>query len=146
MLAYKELLHRRHGLLARHKETGELMYGFIHGNWALCNSRPDGRWCGVNGELDVLRATGCYADFTMPSAPTNTQTSTINSIYYAADVPGRCKSHDRGLRARVGAAPPAEHLSMIQGPLELDWSRRKFGILPRIENADLARQTRMRAL
>ena len=26
---------------------------------------------------------------------------------------------------------------MIQGPLELDWSRRKFGLIPRIENADL---------
>ena len=41
--AFKDLLARRHGLLARDRCTGELAYAFIHGNWALCNSRPDGR-------------------------------------------------------------------------------------------------------
>ncbi len=50
---FKELLARRHGLLSRRRGDGELAYGFIHGNWSLCNSRPDGRWCGVNDELDV---------------------------------------------------------------------------------------------
>ena len=50
-------------------ERSEVGYAFIHGNWSLCNSRPDGRYCGVNNELDVLRETGCYADFTLPSAP-----------------------------------------------------------------------------
>jgi hypothetical protein len=45
---FKELLARQHGLLARHRDTGGITYGFIHGNWALCNSRPDGRWCGAN--------------------------------------------------------------------------------------------------
>ena len=61
----------RHGLLRRDPTTGEIIYGFIHGNWALCNCRPDGRWCGVDQELTVLRETGCYADFTLPSAPTD---------------------------------------------------------------------------
>ena len=64
-------------------------YGFIHGNWSLDNSRPDGRWCGVNNELQVLRETGCYADFTLPSAPSECQTRKINSIYYASDDPVR---------------------------------------------------------
>src|SRR5262249_33803104 len=81
LLAYKDLLATRHGLLSRRRATGELVYGFIHGNWALCNSRPDGRWCGVNNELRILRETGCYADFTMPSAPSATQTRKINSLY-----------------------------------------------------------------
>ena len=134
---FKLELYHRHGLLRRDPRTGEIVYGFIHGNWALCNSRPDGRWCGVDQELTVLRETGCYADFTLPSAPSNTQTSTINSIYYAADRPGRCKSHDHGTPATVGQAAPANHLLMIQGPLLPDWSRPKFGVLPRIENGDI---------
>ena len=65
---FKRELHDRHGLLQR-DATGQIRYGFIHGNWALDNSRCDGRWCGVNDELSILRETGCYADFTMPSAP-----------------------------------------------------------------------------
>ena len=134
---FRDTLFHRHGLLRRDPATGEIIYGFIHGNWALCNCRPDGRWCGVDQELTVLRETGCYADFTLPSAPTDTQTRTINSIYYATDIPGQRKSHDAGVRARVGHVSPREHLLMVQGPLELDWSRRKFGLIPRIENADI---------
>lgn len=48
---------------------GKPRFGFIHGNWALNNSRRDGRWCGVNDELRILREEGCYANFTLPSAP-----------------------------------------------------------------------------
>ena len=133
---FKETLFHQHGLL-RKNGRGEITYGFVHGNWALCNSRPDGRWCGVNNELTVLRQTGCYADFTMPSAPNSTQTVTVNSIYYATDRPPRPKAHDVGIAARVGQAPPDEGLLLIQGPLALDWRRRKWGILPRLENAEL---------
>ena len=35
--AFRETLFHQHGLLRRHPETGEIIYGFIHGNWALCN-------------------------------------------------------------------------------------------------------------
>lgn len=135
--SFRDTLFHRHGLLRRDPITGEIAYGFIHGNWALCNCRPDGRWCGVDQELTVLRETGCYADFTLPSAPTNTQTRTINSVYYATDLPGQRKSHNTGIRAKAGVAAPPNHLLMIQGPLELDWSRRKFGLIPRLENADI---------
>jgi hypothetical protein len=133
LLAFKELLAHGHGLLARRRDTGELAYGFIHGNWALDNARPDGRWCGVNNELDVLRRTGCYADFTLPSAPSPTQTRKINSVYYAVGQPARSKSHDWGID--VGKGPvPDNALLLIQGPLLLDWGRRKWGLLPRLEN------------
>lgn len=136
LLSFKALLAERHGLLATDNATGELAYGFIHGNWALDNSLPDGRWCGVNNELDVLRETGCYADFTFPSAPDPSQPRTLNRIYYAVDDPERPKSHDTGVR--VGAAPrPDRALMLIQGPLLPDWSRRKRGIVPGLENGCL---------
>lgn len=139
LLDFKRTLSERHGLLSRDQETGEVVYGFIHGNWALDNSRADGRCCGVNNELDVLRETGCYADFTLPSAPTEaieTQTRKTNSIYWAVDDPSRPKSHDSG--TDLGTRPrPENSLLMIQGPLLLDWGRRKFGVLPRIENGCL---------
>jgi hypothetical protein len=134
---FRDTLFHQHGLLRRNPKTGRTEYGFIHGNWALCNSRPDGLLCGVGQELTVLLKTGCYADFTMPSAPSATQTQTINSIYYAKDIPGRCKSHDEGIRSQVGLQPPADHLLMIQGPLLLDWQSRKFRTIPRIENGDI---------
>jgi len=120
-----------HGLLSRGR------YGFIHGNWSLDNSRPDGRWCGVNNELQVLRETGCYADFTLPSAPSATQTRKINSIYYATDDPLRPKSHDTGVDVCVGGQPVGD-VMIIQGPLALDWHDRKWGVLPRIENGDVS--------
>lgn len=134
---FRDTLFHRHGFLRRDPRTDEIVYGFIHGNWALCNSRPDGLLCGVDQELTVLLKTGCYADFTMPSAPSATQTRTINSIYYAQDQPGRRKSHDTGLRARVGQSAPSDRLLMVQGPLLPDWSSRKFGLIPRIENGDV---------
>ncbi len=136
LLDFKKTLAEGHGLLARRRDTAEVAYGFIHGNWALDNSRPDGRFCGVNDELDVLRETGCYADFTMPSAPDRCQTRTINSVYYAVDDPGRPRSHDRGVELGPAGAP-AGGLMMIQGPLLLDWSRRKWGLVPRLENGCL---------
>ncbi len=135
--AFRDTLHHRHGLLRRDAATGRIVFGFIHGNWALCNSLPNGRWCGVDEELTVLLETGCYADFTLPSAPSPAQTRTINSIYYARNLPGRRKSHDSGVRARAGCAPPADHLLLVQGPLVLDWESRKLGLVPRIENGDL---------
>jgi hypothetical protein len=136
LTTFTQLLATRHGLLARHKQTGALGYAFIHGNWALCNARPDGRWCGVNEELTVLRETGCFADFTFPSAPNPTQPPTINSIYYAWDRPGRPRSADRGLA--IGTAPaPENSLLLIQGPLLLDWRRRKWKLVPRVENGCL---------
>jgi hypothetical protein len=134
LLRAKQVLAMRHGLLSRYRETGQIAYGFVHGNWALCNSRPDGEWCGVNNELAVLRETGCYADFTLPSAPSPTQTPKINSIYYACDDPRRPRSHDRGIDVGAGRQPP-DSLMLIQGPLCLNWRRRRWGIVPRIENA-----------
>jgi Glycosyl transferase family 2 len=123
-----------HGLLGRHRDTGAPGYAFVHGNWALDNARPDGRWCGVNDEIRILRETGCYADFTYPSAPSPTQPPTVNALYYATGDACRPRGHDRGVAVGAGAAP-RDALMLVQGPLGLDWSRRKWGCLPRLENA-----------
>ena len=136
LMAFKNTLHHKHGLLSKDPATGEPVYAFIHGNWALNNCRRDGRKCGVNNEIDILRETGCYADFTLPSSPSETQTRTINSIYWATDKPGQPKSHDSGVAVGFGPKPP-NSLLMIQGPLLLDWNRRKFGIIPKVENSCL---------
>lgn len=133
---FRETLSKKHGLLPKDAKTGETKYAFIHGNWALDNSRKDGRWCGVNDEIDILLKTGCYVDMTLPSAPSDTQTRKINSIYYAVDDPDRPKSHDTGVDACVGRVNETD-LLMIQGPLTLNWRRRKWGIFPRIESGGL---------
>lgn len=137
LLEYKNVLAEKHGLLPRNRFSSETQYGFIHGNWALDNSRPDGKWCGVNNEITILQETGCYADFTMPSAPDITQTKTINSIYYAVDNPNKPKSHNTGKPAVAGITGQ-KGLLCIQGPLCLNIHSRKFGILPRIENGCLS--------
>jgi len=135
---FTEMLHTEHGAFSRDAESGKLQYCFIHGNWSLCNSRPDGRWCGVNDELLILRDTGCYADMTFPSAPSDTQPSKINSIYYATDKPGQPKSHDTGVDVEVGVKESGD-LMIIQGPLGLNLKHRKKGIFPQIENSDVRR-------
>ena len=130
-----QVLSDRHGLLRRDAD-GNLQYGFIHGNWALDNSHPDGRWCGVNDELSILKETGCYADFTMPAAPHPAQTRTINSIYYAVGDPNRCKSHDTGIHSRVSVSEPDKALLMIQGPLVV--SQDRLWHKPRVENGNVS--------
>lgn len=136
--SFTGVLLERFGALPIMPGTLRAAWAFVHGNWALDNSRPDRRWCGVDDELTVLAEEGCYADFTLPSAPDGTQTRTINSIYYATDDPARAKSHDRGVHVRVGGRAEG-HLMIVQGPLGLNWRWRKFGVLPRIENADVRR-------
>jgi hypothetical protein len=135
---YVTTLHERHGLLRKDPITGKTIYCFIHGNWALDNSRPDGRWCGVDNELDILVETGCYADMTMPSAPSDTQTSKINSIYFSRGRAGQRKSHNTGRDVRAGRWGDPGELLFIQGPLTLNWREAKLRIIPKIESAELS--------
>lgn len=137
LVAFSKTLRSRHGLLRADGDT-DPAYCFIHGNWALDNSRPDGKWCGVDNELSVLVDTGCRADMTMPSAPSDTQTQKINSIYAARGVEGKRKSHDTGRDIRVGEWLEPGELLLIQGPLALNWRRRKAGVLPKIENGEIS--------
>ena len=138
LLEFRDFLHGER-LLGIDKQ-GHPGYAFIHGNWALCNGRPDGQCCGVNEELDVLLKTGCYADLTFPSIPSPTQPKQFcNSIYFSKTVPGVSRSYDFGKPARVGYKPGGDELLMIQGPVALNWKWRKHGIIPRIEHSDLCK-------
>jgi len=124
-----------HGLLSKAPD-GSLAYGFVHGNWALDDSDPHGRGCGVRGELAILKQSGCYADFTMPSAPHPAQARKVNEIYWSQSTMHGA-SHNHGIRLDT-RAPQIEKrtkedwLLMVQGPLGLDWGRKK------IENAEVA--------
>src|SRR5690349_1061171 len=53
LLNFIQILHATHGLLRR-GAGGAISYGFIHGNCALNNAHPSGRWCGVDDETSIL--------------------------------------------------------------------------------------------
>ena len=131
---FTEALASRHGLLR--SEEGRLRFGFIHGNWALDNARPDGRWCGLNNEITLLRKLGCYADFTLPAAPDVSQAGPVNVIYRVRDDPERPRSHARGSVVEAGT-PAVGDLTLIPGPLGLDWTARPF-YKPRLDTGELA--------
>jgi hypothetical protein len=138
---YVNKLHLDHGALGINAKTGQPGYVFIHGNWALCNSAQDASVCGVNNEISLLRDTGCYADMTLPSAPSITQVNMVNRIYYARSSADATTGHSSGVVVGQGGACPSDkHLMLIPGPLGLSWHNRKFGLLPRIENAELAQK------
>jgi hypothetical protein len=127
-----ERLTERHELLR--KVEGRVRFGFIHGNWALDNSFPGGRWCGLNDEITLLRDLGCYADFTMPSGACPSQSRTINTVYWCTDDPTSPKSYDRGIPVEEGKKAVGD-LLMIPGPLGLRWRGR---LLPRMETGEVA--------
>lgn len=122
-----------HGLLRQ--RDGRTVFGFIHGNFALDNSHPAGRWCGLGGEITLLRDLGCYADFTMPSLPSPTQSRVVNQIYWCTgNAGGRPRSFDRGIRAVMGGGRQGD-LLMIAGPLGIRFGER---LMPRLETGEIA--------
>jgi hypothetical protein len=131
IVAFRDVLYNRHGLLRRNAASGLIEYGFIHGNWALDDSGSHGRFCGVKDEITILKETGCYSDFTYPTQP-----PAINRIYYASDDPFRSKSHHKGVDACFGREPSGD-LLLITGPLAVNWRKRRRGIFPAIENGDI---------
>jgi hypothetical protein len=123
-----------HGHLAREPGGGRVRYAFIHGNWCLANARRDGRWCGVAEELPLLHETGCYADFTFPAAPDESQPAIVNQIYWPDGDLGRRRAYEQGTPARVGERRDGDRILMVEGPLS--FALRPGGWpVPRIENA-----------
>jgi hypothetical protein len=124
-----------HGCLSRDRGQGPPRYAFVHGNWALANS-GNGHACGVDDELQILADTGCYADFTLPSAPDASQIAKINHLYECRLPLDRRAAHRRGLALQSDRAPTAFPL-IVQGPLALTLRRRGGRWGPAIENGDL---------
>jgi hypothetical protein len=132
MATFCQTLYSRHGLL---RQVGSrILFGFIHGNWALDNSLPGGKWCGLNDEIAILRDLGCYADFTMPSGNSHSQARMVNQIYWCTDDPHSPKSYDTGAPVTIGGGRRGD-LMMITGPLGLRYRER---LVPRMETGELA--------
>jgi hypothetical protein len=129
-IAHYLSLFAQHGHLTR--TQGQPRYAFIHGNWCLANARRDGRWCGVDRELPLLFDTGCYADFTFPAAPDESQPGIVNQIYWPEGNLLRARPYEQGRRAAVGHQY-LDRILMIEGPLAL--ARRPGRLSVRIENA-----------
>ena len=131
---FVDTLHTRHALLRRDEEG--IRFGFIHGDWALDNALPDGRACGLDNEITLLRGLGCYADFTLPAAPSPAQTRIVNTIYWATDDPLGPRSHDTGVPVvRHGAI--AGDLLMVPGPLTVNFREWWRPLVPRLEVGEL---------
>lgn len=133
---FRDALAHKHGCLSRWDGVGPVRYAFVHGNFALANSKRGGA-CGVDAEMQVLSDTGCYADFTMPSAPDTAQVPKINSLYECGLPLEQRAPHRTGKDLEVGHRPKIFPL-MIQGPLMLDFSRPATGArFPHIDNGAL---------
>lgn len=132
----------RHGCLVTVADPPDTTFGFVHGNWALDNSRTlNGKdLCGVNNEISILRELNCYADFTFPAIETTAQPSIINRFFYATDDPERPKSHDRGVPLQVGR-PPSGDLPIMHGILTIDWADWSHIFYPSIESGNITFET-----
>jgi hypothetical protein len=124
------------GCLSQMDGGDQPRYAFVHGNFALANSARN-RYCGVDDEMQVLSDTGCYADFTLPSAPSVSQIARINALYECKQPLNQRAAHRYGedlvVRRRPGVLP-----LIVQGPLMLNFSRRrKSWPFPGIENGEL---------
>ena len=125
-----------HGCLSKMDGQSSPRYAFVHGNFALANS-AQGLACGVDSEMQVLAETGCYADFTLPSAPSPSQVAKINAVYECTLPLHRQAPHRRGRDLESGRSPQIFPL-ILQGPLLLTLDGRRGGLpFPRIENSAL---------
>ncbi len=87
--------------------------------------------------MAILAETGCYADLTLPAVPARGQVAKINCLYECSMPLGQRAPHRRGSDLRLGRAPQIFPI-MVQGPLGLDFSRRKRILpIPYIENSEL---------
>ena len=136
LLDFRDTLAERHRLLSRMDGDPRPRYAFVHGNLALANSF-DGKYCGVDDEMRILEETGCYADMTLPSAPTEGQVPVVNKIYECALPLEEKAPHRKGRRIGVGDAELQFPL-MITGPLVFNWTRTIKGFpVPRLEDGAL---------
>ena len=123
-----------HGALVTAEVQPKITFGFIHGMWALDNSRfntwSSGKahyeYCGVNRELDLLKSVGSYADFTFP-APLTMDTTIHDLFFYATDDNSPASYHNfLNIFPVEVNVPPRNNLMIIQGPN----ARTNIGVKP----------------
>jgi hypothetical protein len=116
LLEFRDTLAFRHRSLCYLDSSGSPRYAFVHGNFALANS-AGGVNCGVDGEMQVLADTGCYADLTLPAASFHpAQIGKINSLYECELPLDQRAPHRRGRDLERGRRPDILPL-IVQGPL-----------------------------
>lgn len=136
LIGFRDRLAEEHGCLSKTEDGATPMYAFVHGNLALANS-AGGKFCGVDSEMQILRETGCYADFTLPSAPDETQVPMLNAIYECGLPMHEKIPHRAGKKVRVFGNPPQLPL-IFTGPLVFNWTRRVKGVsVPRLDDGAL---------
>ena len=137
LIEFRDVLAEEHQCLSKIDGEEKPMYAFVHGNLALANS-AGGKFCGVDDEMQILQETGCYADFTLPSAPDETQVAMINKIYECGLPLTKKLPHRTGKRVAAFGNQPQLPL-IFTGPLVFNWTRRIKGIpVPRIDDGALA--------
>lgn len=130
---FRDQLAYRHRCLAFEAGSELPCYSFVHGNFALANS-AGGHYCGVDSEMKILAETGCYADFTLPTATRHpAQTAKVNSLYECALALEQRAPQRRGVDLHVGHPPQLLPLIM-QGPLLTPLKRIFSNRRPVIEN------------
>jgi hypothetical protein len=131
----RDVFAEKHKLLSRFDGKGEPKYAFVHGNLALANS-SGGEMCGVDEEMKILAETGCYADFTLPTAPDRTQVPIINSIYECGMPLNEAIPHRK--KKTIVDGNDLNLPIIFQGPLVFNWTRKVNGIpIPRIDDGAL---------
>lgn len=136
LVGFRDRLAEEHRLLSRLDGEGIPRWAFVHGNLALANS-SGGRFCGVDDEMAILAETGCYADLTLPSAPSQSQVPVINKIYEYGFPPVEKVPHRTGKPLETGRRQLRFPI-IFEGPLVFNWTRRVRGIpVPRIEDGAL---------
>jgi hypothetical protein len=111
--------------LSRLRSLGACTHGFafVHGRFAL--AAGDLAECLVTNELDLLKETGCYADFSFPNLYTPAQPSQVNSIFYARST-GKAKPHNRGPEVQFSNSIPDDGLMLIQGAMWMGFTKSVF--------------------
>jgi len=139
IVSFRDELVRR-GCLSRVDGSDLPRYAFVHGNWALANS-AENQNCGVDDEMQILADTGCFADFTLPSAPNPAQVRKINALYECGLPLTGPAPHRTGQDLRRGGVVNKWPI-IVQGPLLLSLAERPGrGRRPHIENSALAAPT-----
>jgi hypothetical protein len=139
---FRDRLAFRHRCLAAEEGETQPRYCFVHGNFALANSR-EGRDCGVDSEMKILAETGCYADFTLPTGPWHAaQTAKINSLYECGLPLDQAAPHRKGSDLETGRSPKIFPL-ILQGPLLTDVGRSMRSWKPVLESGAVTRANPM---